>query len=48
MAISTGPESAHRLRASQADVMAAGKPVYIQIPKSQLWRTIICSLGQKG
>jgi hypothetical protein len=28
--------------------MQGRKPVYIQIPKAQLWRTIICALGQKG
>jgi hypothetical protein len=25
-----------------------GKPVLIQVHKSQLWRTILCAQGQKG
>jgi hypothetical protein len=24
------------------------KPVYIQLPKAQIWRTILCAQGQKG
>jgi hypothetical protein len=28
--------------------MHAGKPVYIQVSKPHIWRTIVCAQGQKG
>jgi len=30
------------------DAASHGKPVLIQVHKSQIWRTILCAQGQKG
>jgi hypothetical protein len=29
-------------------MQSTGKPVFIQAPKNQIWRTIMCAQGQKG
>jgi hypothetical protein len=33
---------------SNGAMTSSGKPIMIQVNKSQIWRTILCAQGQKG